>query len=185
MQHAANTFGGLLVDRKFGTVKVVEDNGHFTTFNFGGGGTSGLQSGIQQQIAGTIASNSENQLSSQLEQNAITSAEQGRENFWKATAGENALGNEQNPEAFGQEAAAANKDAFGLASTINSEKGTLLGDIGKVAGVVGDFFTGGASGAIGAGISALGLGGKTGPQNAKQSNEASRDFGLYGQGPSD
>lgn len=113
----------------------------------GNGGGSGLTSGIQSQIAGTLASNAENQLSTQTEENLIHQYDVGNQDFWRATGGEQTLGNSEDALQFGQSAAAENQNAFSMADKINTEKGSVLGDIGKVigigAGALGSFVKGG------------------------------------------
>src|ERR1700688_2142485 len=109
----------------------------------GGGGTSGLQSGISQQIAGTLASNAENNLSNLTQENLIHDYDVGNQNFFKATQGEQTLGNNEDALQFGEGASSANQNAFSTADTMSSESGSVLSDLGKVAGLAGDFVTGG------------------------------------------
>lgn len=115
----------------------------------GGGGSSGLVSGIEGQIEGSVASNAANALASAQNQIVQNNYATGRSNFWNATAGENALAKVYSPEAFGSEATNANQSAFSEASKVQSEKGSVLGDIGKVIGAVAGpvlgFATGGLS----------------------------------------
>jgi hypothetical protein len=124
----------------------------------GGGGTSGLQSGISQQISGTLASQAENNLSNLTQENLIHDYDVGNQNFWKATGGEQTLGNSEDALQFGQGAEGANQNAFSQADKINTENGTVLGDIGKViglgAGAAGSFLTGGVSNVLAGGANA-------------------------------
>jgi len=111
----------------------------------GGGGTSGLTSGIDSQIAGTIASSSENALSAAQEQAQEANSAQGNANWQRALGGEQALSGQELGAAgdFSGQSAKTYDSAFGQANTVNQQKGTILGDLGKVVGLAGDFVTGG------------------------------------------
>lgn len=135
----------------------------------GGGGTSGQISGIQQQIAGTLASSAENNLSNTTQENLINQYKEGNADFWRATGGEQTLGNAQDALQFGQGAVGTTESAFNEANKVNSEKGSILGDIGKLVGVGGEALGG-----------VLGLGGEGGGLIGGLKNVASggRDAGT-------
>lgn len=131
----------------------------------GGGGTSGQISGIQSQIAGTLASNAETQLSNATEENLVHQYDVGNQNFFKATQGEQTLGNAQDALQFGQGAVGTTESAFNEANKVNSEKGSILGDIGKVVGLGGQALggvlgLGGMGGGLIEGIQNVASGGK-------------------------
>jgi hypothetical protein len=123
----------------------------------GGGGASGLTSGIEEQIRGSEASAAANQLAAAENQIVQNNYATGRENFWQSTAGEQNLARAYNPAEYGNLASSANQEAFKDASQIQKEKGSVLGTIGKIAGAVAGpalgFLTGGLSNLGGAGTS--------------------------------
>ena len=123
----------------------------------GGGGSSGLVSGIEAQIRGSEASAAANQLAAAQNQIVQQNYATGRENFWNATAGEQNLARAYNPAEYGNLASSANQQAFQQASQIQKEKGTVLGKLGSVIGAVAgpalSFATGGLSNLGGAGTS--------------------------------
>lgn len=124
----------------------------------GGGGGSGLVSGIEAQIRGSEASAAANELAGAQNQIVQNNYVTGRQNFWQATAGENALAKDYNPEAFASEATTANNQAFNQADKIQQEKGSVLGDIGKIVGLggslIGGALTGGVSNVLAGGANA-------------------------------
>ncbi len=88
----------------------------------GGGGTSGLTSGIDQQIAGAVASSAANQLSGAQEDITQKNYEVGRDNFWKSTAGERSLASAYTPEAYGNLASSTNQSALQDENTLTAER---------------------------------------------------------------
>jgi hypothetical protein len=88
----------------------------------GQGGTSGLTSGIAQQIQGAEAIGAQNQLSSELLGITAKGYETGRENFFKATEGERALAGLYNPSAYASEALTSNQQALADAQKIRQER---------------------------------------------------------------
>jgi hypothetical protein len=86
-----------------------------------GGGTSGLASGIDKQIQGSIASSEAGQLANT--QNKITAADYatGRDNF-KTALGFDALAGQYDPSNFGSEATQTNKYAFQETDNISQEQ---------------------------------------------------------------
>jgi hypothetical protein len=100
----------------------------------GGGGSSGLVSGIEAQIQGSEASAAANQLAAAQNQIVQNNYATGRENFWNATTGEQNLARAYNPAQYGDLASSANESAFKEASQIQKEKGSVLGKIGSVIG---------------------------------------------------
>lgn len=115
----------------------------------GGGGANpaGLASGIQDQINGSIASAGANELAGA--QNSIVQGNYatGRQNFFNATQGEQQLASSYDPSKYGSEAAQTLGQASAAQDKIDSEKGSVLGDItavGKaVGGIAGSFLGGG------------------------------------------
>jgi hypothetical protein len=127
----------------------------------GGGNSSGLQSGISQQIAGTLASNAENNLSNLTQENLIHDYDVGNQNFWKATGGEQTLGNSEDALQFGQQASStgqvALKDANQIAEMNQSRLGNIVGLGTKVlGGAITGGLSGGFSGALMGGLKGLG-----------------------------
>ena len=124
----------------------------------GGGGTSGLQSGIEQQIRGSIASAGANQLAGAQNEIVQHNYDVGNQNFWKAAGGESALAGEESSTGanLGNLASSANKSAAEQAGQIQSEKGSVIGDLTKVAGLAGSFLTGGVGNLDNTGSSSFG-----------------------------
>jgi len=116
----------------------------------GGGGTSGLVSGIQEQIRGTIASSAANQLAGAENEITQRNYETGRENFWRATSGEQSLANAENPTPYGQMAESTLNEAQKSAAQIDAEKQARANSWGGLAkGIIGaglNVATGGMSG---------------------------------------
>ena len=123
----------------------------------GGGGASGLTSGIEAQIRGSEASAAANQLAAAQNQIVQQNYATGRENYWNALAGEQNLARAYNPAEYGNLASSTSQAAFKDATQIQKEKGTVLGKIGSVIGAVAgpalSFATGGLSNLGGAGTS--------------------------------
>lgn len=119
----------------------------------GGGGSSGLESGIDQQIKGTLASKAAGNLSSQqlgITQNNYAT---GLQNFNNAVGGERALADLYNPTAYAQNADSANSTAFGEENQINTQENQEQADLfGSIAGVGLDALTFGAGAAGGGGL---------------------------------
>jgi hypothetical protein len=115
-----------------------------------GGNSSGLVSGIQQQIQGTVASQSANQLASAQNQIVQANYETGRENFWNSTKGEQSLANAENPEPYGSMAQSSLGQAQASAAEIDRQKQARTDSwAGLAKGVIGaglNVATGGASG---------------------------------------
>jgi hypothetical protein len=131
------------IDTTGAAARNAQQSAATTLAGEGGGGTSGLVSGVQQQIQGSIASQAANELAGQ--QNKITQQnyEVGRQNFWNAQAGERSLAQAYNPESFGGLASSATGQAFNEQNQVQQEKGSVLGDIGKLVGTVLPMFAGG------------------------------------------
>ncbi len=125
----------------------------------GGGGTSGLVSGVDQQIKASIASQSAN--ATAAGQNQIEAADYatGRQQFDAATQGLESLTSLANPSSFGSEATSGFGQSFSEADKISQEKNAEAADIaGAITGGVGDFVTGaeGGGGAKGGLLALLG-----------------------------
>jgi hypothetical protein len=123
----------------------------------GGGGTSGLTSGVDQQIKASIASQSAN--ATAAGQNQIEAADYatGRQQFDAATQGLESLAGLANPGEFGSQATSGFGQSFQEADKIQQEKNAMQADIaGMVTGAVGDFTTGTeGGGGLGGGLLAL------------------------------
>lgn len=118
----------------------------------GRGDSSGLESGVDQQIKGTLASQAAGTLSNT--ENAITQAnyQTGRANYENAVAGANALAGDYNPTGFGNLGISGNNSAFGEANQVQTQKNQEQQAIaGSIAGVGMDALTGGLSSFAGAG----------------------------------
>lgn len=124
-QHAARAIGGQLAGR---------------------GGDSGLESGIDQQIGGSLASDAARQLSD--EQLAITDEDYatGRHNYEFAVGGEKALAGELAPGQFAKEATDSNASAYGQAKENNTQKNALMKDLAGAAVSIGTSFIPGGAG---------------------------------------
>jgi hypothetical protein len=115
----------------------------------GGGAASPLTSGIQQQIAGSLASRGAQQLAAL--QTDITRQDYalGRNQWQAAMAGLQALGSQYNPVPYGQLGAGATESAFDQATKIqqmrNQAEAGIIGGIGSLAT---DALTFGAGGLI-------------------------------------
>jgi len=108
----------------------------------GGGGTSGLTSGVTRQLQQAGAISAENQLAGAEEGITEKSAELGNQNYWRSLGGEQALAGEYSPNAAMQGATNANQASFGEASQMTTENNALGQDIAgfatAAAGAVGD-----------------------------------------------
>ena len=130
----------------------------------GNGGGSGLESGIQEAIKGSVASSAANELAGA--QNDITQANYatGRQNFFNAVNGEQALAKAYNPEAFGGLASSTNQAALQDANQIQTEKQQGLNSlIGLGKGILTggtSFITGGLDNLDSTGNSSIGEQGK-------------------------
>ena len=129
--------------------------------------SSGLESGIAQQIRGGIASTQAGNLANQqlgiTQQNYAT----GRQNYFGATGALQALSNAYAPNASA--ALSGSNQAFGSATEIqNMKNAEQAAIVGGIVGVASDALTGGASGAFGAlsgggpGPAMTGMGGSPG-----------------------
>jgi len=119
----------------------------------GGGGTSGLVSGIEAQIRGTEASAAANQLASAQNEIVQRNYETGRSNFWNATAGEHNLATAEAPQQYGSLAESTTQSALADENQIQKEKqaaafapiGLALKGVGAVMGGFGNLDTTGSS----------------------------------------
>lgn len=99
----------------------------------GGGAASPLMSGIQEQIQGAIASTMAGKEADLLNQLTLKSYDVGRQNLLSTISGLNTLAGEENPVAFGSEAAGTTSDAFSMAKTIQQQKNQWQADLAGVA----------------------------------------------------
>jgi len=114
---------------------------------FGRGGDSGLESGIDQQIQGTLASEAAGQLSS--EELGITNAsyDTGRKNFLNALSGEQILAKEFDPTQYSSQATNTLNSAFSESETIQKQQSAKEKAIaGGVVGLATDALTFGMGG---------------------------------------
>ena len=88
----------------------------------GEGGTSGITSGIEAQIKGSEASAAANQLAAAQEAITQKNYDVGRQQFWNATQGEQALAGAYNPTAYGSLASSETGQALSAANQIQQEK---------------------------------------------------------------
>jgi hypothetical protein len=130
----------------------------------GGGASSPLESGIQQQITGEIASSGAAKQADLLNKLDIDSFDLGRQNLIASISGLQTLAGAEDPLGFAGGASSANASAFGQAKTINQQKNQMWADIaGGITGVAKTalgFIPGGgiASKIIGSGMKGLGAG---------------------------
>jgi hypothetical protein len=116
-------------------------------FSAGQNNTSGLQSGVQKQINASVDSAAANQLATT--QNQITQADYatGRQNYFNATAGENALAGHYTPGEFSGQAQSGITSDFGMNKEINAENNAKQAAIaGGIASLAGDALTFGMGG---------------------------------------
>jgi hypothetical protein len=112
--------------------------GNFTAGQ-GGGGSTGILSGVTGQLMSAVASQSANQLATA--QNQITQADfaQGNNNYWKAQGGMDALAQGYSPNTAQSGSISANQNAFGEANQIqtqkNQEQQAIAGGIESLAGM--------------------------------------------------
>lgn len=121
----------------------------------GRGGSSGLESGVDQQIKAGLAANAAGTLSN--EELGITEANyaQGRQNFAQAAGGLQALAGIENPTGAAGAGTNANSAAFSEANTIEEQQaqkaktigGLIEGGVGALAGGFGNLDTTGGSSA--------------------------------------
>jgi hypothetical protein len=116
----------------------------------GGGGTSGLQSGVTKQINASVDSSAANNLATQQNQINLANEQQGRANFFQAQGGLEALGGMENPEAFGGLANNSNASSFNEASQIEQQQAQkdseIAGAVTSGLGLAGKFAAGAAGG---------------------------------------
>lgn len=123
----------------------------------GGGGSSGLESGVDQQLDASLASTATGQLAQQQNQIQAANYSTGRQNYFNAVSGANALAGQYNPTGFANSANTANSNAFNEADTIQQQQAQEDSEIaGGIASVAMDAATFGAGGIAGVGASAAG-----------------------------
>lgn len=104
----------------------------------GRGDDSGLQSGVDKQILGSVASTSANNLANQQTANTVANYTQGNANWQKALAGTLSSAQLYDPAQFGSEATSANENAFNDQNTITQQKNQEEASIaGGITGLVG------------------------------------------------
>ena len=122
----------------------------------GGGASSGIVSGIEAGIKGSEASAAASQLAAAQEAITQKNYDVGRQNFWNATAGEQALAGTFNPAAIGKVGVTAEQTALTAADQIQKEKqAAKAGPLGLLDTGLG-FLTGGLSNLDTAGTSTTG-----------------------------
>jgi hypothetical protein len=112
----------------------------------GGGGSSGLLSGVEKQIQAGVASQETNALAGQQNQIVAANYNQGNANYWRAAGGEQGLAQGYNPNGATSGANTANSDSFGEAGQIqkqNQQEAQAIG--GLIETGVGAGLSGGAS----------------------------------------
>jgi hypothetical protein len=119
----------------------------------GRGGDSGLESGVDQQIVGSVKSNAANQLAGAEDNITAENYGTGRENYWRAQGGMQALANSYDPNGFAGSAVSAGNAAFGDATKIqdmkNQEQAAIAGGITSLATDALTFGAGGMAGMAG------------------------------------
>lgn len=121
----------------------------------GGGGTSGVTSGITKQIESAIASQQAGNLGAGLSNLEAANWDIGRENYWRAAGGSQALAAGYNPSAEMSGAIGANQGAFQEAKTIHEQEQEasqmIAGGITGLAGAGLKFASGGIANLGGSG----------------------------------
>lgn len=130
-----------------GNFRSAKQEAQTTLAGQGGGGTSGLASGVDKQIQGSIASEAAGQLSQEENQIAQENYATGRQNFFAAESGQRALAGMYDPTAFGAEASKTGESAFSMADTIQQQESQKWADIGNMVGVGASVLSGGLAGA--------------------------------------
>jgi hypothetical protein len=132
--------------------------GNFTAGRGGGGGT-GILSGVDAQLKTAVASSSANQLATAENQITQENYATGRENYFRAEGGMDQLAAGYSPNAASSGAIGANQASFGEAKTIQDQKMQEAQAIaGGITGIAGGLASGGFSqlaGGLSAGISAI------------------------------
>jgi hypothetical protein len=118
-------------------------------------GGNGLESGIDAQLRGALASEASGKLADEQTAIALKNYETGRENFWRADAGGRALAGLYDPTAYGSLGTSANALGFKESSDVQNMRNAKMAGIG---GLLDAGLSAGLSFATG-GISNLGDGG--------------------------
>lgn len=120
----------------------------------GGGGTSGVMSGIDQQIQAGIASQGAQAEASRLNQITSEDFALGRDNYWRAQGGMNAIAGQLSPNAAMSGSLSGGEAAFGEAKTMADQSNQMWKDITSFAtagiGAAADIATGGGASLFGA-----------------------------------
>lgn len=113
----------------------------------GGGGTSGVTSGITKQVESAIASQQAANLSSQLTGINLADFQQGRENYFRALGGMQALSAGYSPNEAMSGTISSNQGAFSEAKTIHEQSmeasQMIAGGVTALAGGAASFASGG------------------------------------------
>lgn len=103
----------------------------------GGGGDSGLESGVDQQIKATIASKAAGDIANAQNNVQLQDFETGRQNFFNAVSGQKALAGLYDPTAYGSLGLKGNETAFGEATKVqdmkNQKEAAIAGGITSLA----------------------------------------------------
>lgn len=115
----------------------------------GGGGTSGVTSGITKQIESAIASQQAGNLGAGLSSLEAQNWDIGRENYWRAAGGSQALAAGYDPNAAANAAIGSNQGAFQEAKTIHEQSmeasQMIAGGVTALAGGAAKFISGGVA----------------------------------------
>jgi hypothetical protein len=117
----------------------------------GRGGSSGIESGVDQQIKASLASSAAGQLSQ--EQLGITeeNAAIGRQNYQNAVSGMQALSGDYSPTAAGSQGTQANQLAFTQATDIGAQQAQEAKSVASLIGSAAGMAAGGMGGLSGGG----------------------------------
>jgi hypothetical protein len=88
----------------------------------GRGDGSGLTSGVDKQILGSVASTSANNLANAQTANTVANYEKGSENYWRAQGALQTLGAGEDATQFGSLADTSQSNAFGEANQVQQQK---------------------------------------------------------------
>lgn len=104
----------------------------------GRGDGSGLTSGVDKQILGSVASTSANNLANQQTQNTVNNYQQGNSNYWRAQGALQTLGAGEDASQFGNLADSSQSSAFSEANQVqqqkNQEESAIAGGITSLVG---------------------------------------------------
>lgn len=117
----------------------------------GRGDGSGLTSGVDKQILGSVASSSANNLANQQAANTVANYQQGNKNYWTAQGALQSLGAGEDATQFGNLADSSQQNAFSEANQVQQQKNQEESAIaGGITGLASNVLLPGIAGGINA-----------------------------------